>query len=392
MSLATDSKELRVLLIAPSAAPGGMEEILFNLAVCLPGAGITPEVICLQDGPLVQRLAEHDVQVEVLEAGRLREPHRFLGTIRSLAAALRARPCDAVFSDLPKAHLYAALAGGHLRVPILWCQAGHPDPPHWIDRMASALPAAGVIALSHDAVAAQRRLNPRRSVHLLHPGIDLGRFMVSDDRELRSRYGIDETATLVSLVGRLQPWKGQREFLRAAALVADSHPGARFAIVGGAILGWEGDYPQELERLAAELGIRDRVTFTGHTDEVHRWMRASNILVNASHSEGFGLVVVEAMAAGCAVVAVAASGPRDIIEHGYSGLLCEGCEPAALADAVRLLLDQPELAVKLGLSARNRAESHFSRERMAEAFAGIVRDIHSRRRWERPQRSPSVLV
>jgi glycosyltransferase involved in cell wall biosynthesis len=351
-----------------------MEEIAFNLAACLPAVGVFPEVISLQHGPLVERLAKHGIDVEVVEAGRFRDLSGVWRTSRRLAATLRSGGFDAVYCNMPKAHLYVAPASRRQRVPALWCQAGYPDPPGWIDRLATALPAAGVIALSRDAAAAQQRLNPRRTVHILHPGIDLTRFRIRDDPELRSQHGIPGNATMISLVGRLQPWKGQREFLHAAALLADSDPEARFAIVGGAILGWEGDYPMQLRRLATDLGLQDRVIFTGHTDDVHRWMAASDVVVNASQPEPFGLVLIEAMASGCAVVAVASGGPRDIVDDGRSGLLCDSREPAALAGAMRRLLNDRALRVALGRAARSRVESHFSREAMTESFANIVRD------------------
>lgn len=366
--------DLQLLMVAPSAVAGGMEEIFFLLADNLREVGVTPDVVCLQPGPLVDRLAARSVPVRVIDAGRMRDVRRFGRTSRAIARILLQGGHDAVYSNMPKAHLYAAPAAAHRRTPALWCQAMYPDPPHWTDRAATALPAAGVVALSHDAAAAQLRLNRRRTVHTLHPGIELARFPVRADPELRAEHNIDGGAQLVSLVGRLQPWKGQREFLHAAARLAGEHPTAHFAVVGGAILGWEGDYPQQLQELAAELGLAGRVTFTGHTQEVPRWMAASDIVVNASQPEPFGLVVIEAMAAGCAVVAVAQGGPRDIIEPDRSGLLCATNAPDDLARAIaRLLGDQP-LRHAVGTAARARVQESFSHETMVAGFAQIVRD------------------
>jgi glycosyltransferase involved in cell wall biosynthesis len=172
----------------------------------------------------------------------------------------------------------------------------------------------------------------------------------------------------------LQPWKGQAEFIKAAALVARSSPTAHFAIVGGAILGWEGDYPAELERLATSVGLRDRTVFTGHTNEVASWMAASDVVVNASEPEPFGLVVVEAMASGCAVVALSKGGPRDVIEHGQTGLLCPSREPRVLAEAIVSLVNSDELRARLGHAARVRVQSQFTREAMASRFSGILRN------------------
>lgn len=363
----------KLLMLAPSAVPGGMEEILFYLAIGLPPLGIATEVISLQPGPLVGRLAAHHVPVRVMEAGRLRDGRRFGRTLRALRRIMRDERFDAVFSDMPKAHLYAAVPALNAKIPALWCQAGLPDPPAWIDRAASLLPATGVVALSRDAVTAQKRLNPRHDVALMHPGIDTTRFRVGNDPAIREANRIPAVAVLISLVGRLQPWKGQREFLRAAALLAARFPEAHFAIVGGAILGWEGDYPGELRRLAADLGLADRVTFTGHTSEVARWMAASDVVVNASQPEPFGLVVVEAMAAGCAVVAVDAGGPRDIIEHDHNGLLCPSRKPEDLAEALTRLLDDAGLRGELGRHGRTRVEDCFSLHAMAVSFAAIIR-------------------
>jgi glycosyltransferase involved in cell wall biosynthesis len=359
-------------MIAPTAVPGGSEEVLFNLASCLPAHGIAPSVISLEPGPLVDRLTQLEVAVTIVEAGRLRQLGDLRRTASRLGRTLGGKRFDAVFSNMPKAHIYAAFPAWRRSVPAFWCQASIPNPPAGMDRLASVLPAAGAIAVSRAAVAAQRRLNPRLPVHLMHPGIDIGRFRVSRDPALRAANGIPHDAVLVSLVGRLQPWKGQREFLRAVAILVRSDPKLRVAIVGGAILGWEGDYPAELERLASSLGLDQAITFTGHTGDAHRWMAASDIVVNASQPEPFGLVVVEAMASGCAVVAVDAGGPRDIIEHGRSGLLCASRDPADLAEAIAKLTRDPELRAGLGQAGRARVEAEFARERMASRFAEIL--------------------
>jgi len=360
-------------MVAPTAAPGGQEDILFNLAICLPALDVSPQVISLHDGALVDRLRSAGVPVTVTEAGRLRQPVHFMRTAQALRAAMRPDPFDAVYSNMPKAHLYAAWGAWRQHTPTLWVQAGYPDPAHWLDRLATALPADAIICESRDAVAAQQRLRPARSVHLMHPGIDAERFCLGGDPGLRAAYGIELGAPLVSIVGRLQPWKGQRQFLEAAAVVARSHLTAQFAVVGGAILGWEGDYPDELERLASSLGIRDRTVFTGHTTDVPRWMAASDVVVNASDPEPFGLVVIEAMAAECAVVAVAKGGPRDVIEDGVSGLLCPHREPAALADAIVRLLGDSDLRARIGRSARVHVRTSFTRDAMARRFAEILR-------------------
>jgi glycosyltransferase involved in cell wall biosynthesis len=314
-----------------------------------------------------------NIEVDVIEAGRLRQLPAFIRTAQALRSVMMEARFDAVYSNMPKAHLYVTWGARRQRIPTLWCQAGYPEPPHWLDRLASSLPADAIIAVSRDALAAQVRLSPARTVHLMHPGIDTERFTLRRDLDLRRAYGIPLDAPLVSIVGRLQQWKGQREFLRAAALVVRSCPSARFAVVGGAILGWEGDYPEELQRLTSLLGLQDRTIFTGHTDEAARWMAASDVVVNASEAEPFGLVVVEAMASGCAVLAVAKGGPRDVIEDGYSGLLCATREPRVLADGIIRLANNSELRTRIGRTGHGVVQSRFTRDAMTRRFVDILR-------------------
>jgi glycosyltransferase involved in cell wall biosynthesis len=334
-------------------------------------------VIALLRGPLVTRLTDAGVRTQVHEAGRFRQPRGYLRTCWRLDNELRAARYHAVVSNETKGHLYAALLARCRRIPAFWFQAGYPVPATAFDRLASALPAAGVIAESRDAAAAQRQLNRRRTVHVLHLGTDLSRFTVKKDPALRAQYAIPADAVLVSLVGRLQPWKGQLEFLRAAALIAADRPNVWFAVVGGRSVEREADYPRAVGRLAAGLDFRDRIVFAGHSNEVHRWMAASDVVVNASQPEPFGLVVIEAMASGCAVAAVDRGGPRDIIENEQSGLLVPSRQPLDLARSIRVLVDEPALRLRFGRNARQRVETQFSRERMTERFAAIIRSPYA---------------
>jgi len=360
-------------MVTPTGVMGGAEEVFANLLACLPANGVEPLALSLAHGPLIDRLIAQGVQVTVLDAGRLRHAHRFALTVARLARWLRQVRADAIYSNMPKAHLYCGPAAALSGVAAVWCQAGCPEPPAALDRIATVVPARVVVAPSREAVAAQRRLSRRRRVELVHPGIDLQRFQARSDERLRAEHGIPIQAPLVSIVGRLQPWKGQREFPRACSLALARHPDARFAVVGGAILGWEGDYPQQLQRLAGDLGLADRVIFTGHTAEAHRWMAASDVVVNASDPEPFGLVIIEAMACGCPVVALDRGGPRDIIQHDVNGVLCASREPAELAGAINALLEAPARRQRIGTAARSRVVERFSRERMAARFAEVLR-------------------
>lgn len=136
------------------------------------------------------------------------------------------------------------------------------------------------------------------------------------------------------------------------------------------------DYPQQLQRLASDLGVSERVHFAGHEDDVYPWFDAMDVVVHASFGEPFGLVLVEAMALGKPLVAAAAGGPLEIVEDGVSGLLVPPGDDAALAGAIERILDDPGLASSLAAGARVRA-AELSSETMTARFATLLTELTS---------------
>ncbi|HET7572562.1 MAG TPA: glycosyltransferase [Gaiellaceae bacterium] len=361
----------RALLVSASARPGGAERGFLALARRLPEHGWETTAVVLEDGPLREWLGADGI---LLTAGRTRQLHRTARTIRALARL--ARDADAVVSSLSKTHVYGGAAAALARVPAVWWQR---DTAHGtrVERAAARVPAAAVVCSSGPAADAQRRLTPRRRVEVIPPGVDLAvvERRDGDAAALRAHLGW-EGLPVVGIVGRLQPWKGQEAFLHAAAAVAAQEPSARFVLVGGAILGWEGDYPERLRRLAAELGLAERVHFTGHVEDALPWYSLLDVLVHASETEPFGRVLVEALALGIPVVSVDEGAPTEIVEDGVSGLLVER-RPEALAGGVVRVLRDRALAGRLAAAGPERAR-RFDASRTAAGFATLLDSLAGR--------------
>ena len=358
-----------VILVSASAKPGGAERGVAGLCRQLPQHGVRPSVLLLERGPVVEQLLDSGVEVSVIEAGRLRHAWRTASAVNLILRAVRARGADAIVSNLSMSHVYGGAAARRARIPEIWWQQETPSRT-LVERAAARIPTSAVVCLSDHSLAAQARLTPRARLVKIPSGVNVDELHAArgTGASLRQQLGWDGRP-VVGILGRLQPWKGQELFLRAAALVAAEEDSARFAVVGGAILGWEGDYPDRLHQLAADLGIADRVHFSGHVDDPYAWLDMFDVAVHASKGEPFGLVIVEAMALGKPVVAAAAGGPREIVEDGESGVLVPRREADYASAVLRLLRDQ-SLRARLASRAPQRA-SWFSDERMAAEFAAL---------------------
>ena len=174
---------------------------------------------------------------------------------------------------------------------------------------------------------------------------------------------------VIGAVGHLADHKGHCYLLEAAELLLRDEPKLGVAIVG------DGELRQALEAQAADLGIADHVRFTGFRRDVAALIRGFEIFVFPSHLEGLGTSVLDAMALGKPVVATRAGGIPEIVQDGVTGLLAPPRDPAALAQAIRYLLDRPDLQAQFGEAGRRRVEQSFTVERMAEQTVQVYHQL-----------------
>ena len=211
-----------------------------------------------------------------------------------------------------------------------------------------------ILASTHDEAGLLDSLygaDPDR-IEVLPPGVDHRLFSPGDREAARARLGHPGGRVLL-FVGRIQPLKGLDLAVRALAEIDD----AVLWAVGGPS---GADGPEELERvrrLAAELGVGDRLLFLPPRPhhELVDYYRAADVCLVPSRTESFGLVALEAAACGTPVVAASVGGLRSIVSDGETGLLVEGRDPLEWATAVALLLDDHDLAAAMAARASARS-------------------------------------
>jgi D-inositol-3-phosphate glycosyltransferase len=208
--------------------------------------------------------------------------------------------------------------------------------------------------------------DPER-VFVVPPGVDLTMFQPIDRVEARRKIGYGPER-LVLFVGRLERLKGVDVAIHALALLRDrNHDDVRLLILGEDSKDGDESEKERLKAVATEAGVRDRVDFLGSVahHELPYFYSAADLTVMPSYSESFGLVALEAQACGRPVVASNVSGLRSVVRDDVSGYLVDNQDPAAYAERIGRLLDDPELAAQMGARGRLLAQ-RFSWTRTAD--------------------------
>jgi glycosyltransferase involved in cell wall biosynthesis len=207
----------------------------------------------------------------------------------------------------------------------------------------------------------------RRVYHGIEP--PLTRALQREGLRIRSELHIPADAFLVGNVGRLALQKGQRHLIAAMPSLLERVPRAHAVIAGS------GDLQAYLQDLSEEVGVAERVHVLGPRKDVPALMHAIDVFAMPSIWEGFGLVLLEAMAAGRAIVASRVATIPEVVVDGETGLLVPPGEPLALAEALAQLADQPALGGRLGEAGRERLRRHFSVDKMVGDTELLYREL-----------------
>lgn len=363
---------------------GGSDRSLFDIVTHLPRDRFVPVALLKVGDPMAPRYRACGVtavELPLVSPRKALEPGKLLRfflaypvSVFRAASIIGRLQADVVHVNT----LYNLVGPAAARMagrPLVWHvrEMGVDSRVVWgLLRMAVRL-SARVVAIS-SAVAASMPDGGRRVRTILN-GIDLSEYdTLPRGDALRAELGLAEGAPVVTVVGRLESWKGQHVFVEAIPAILERHPEAHFLIVGGAAVN-KPEYGPMLRRRCEALGIASQVLFTGIRGDIPAVLAASSVLVLPSATpEPFGRTVVEAMAAGCPVVATAAGGPLETVVDGETGYLVPANTPAAIADRVNTLLDDPVAARAMGEKGRARAYACFSLARLVKEVAEVIED------------------
>jgi glycosyltransferase involved in cell wall biosynthesis len=361
--------ERRCLCVLPDLSGGGAQRTMINLFHQLPEHGWQTELAVVQGGGAAADWLGPDDAVTDLGCGRVR--HGF----RALRRLLALRESDLVFATMLDANCLAALAClGQRPRPALVVRETNSQRARgdlgplrrklagWAYRRADR-----VVALSHGVereLVEDLRLDAARALTLPNP-VDIDAFAApATDDPLPGRW---RDGPVLVAAGRLTRQKGFDILLDAFARLETSS--ARLVILG------EGPDRAALQAQAESLGLSDRILLPGFVTNPGDWYAQATLFVLSSRWEGFGHVLVEAMASGLPVLATdCPHGPRDIIDSGRTGLLVPPDSAEALAAAIDGLLQDAPLAQKLAAAGREAAAA-YGAALVAGRYAALFDDL-----------------
>jgi glycosyltransferase involved in cell wall biosynthesis len=220
---------------------------------------------------------------------------------------------------------------------------------------------------------------PPDRVTVLPPGVDTERFQPGiDGSAVRDDAKVTPDAPLVALIARFQDVKGHDTFQAMARRVAAEIPDARFVVAGENVHGKSADDAYKARILAAHEAdpvLKERLVYLGFRPDAERVMAAADMVVCASQFESYGMVNVEAMASGRAVVSTRQGGPSETMADGETGYLVDAGDAEGLARRVIQLLRDPALRARMGAAGRARVERLFSAQRMAATFDDALKNL-----------------
>jgi glycosyltransferase involved in cell wall biosynthesis len=376
---------MKVLHLINTLSAGGAELHLLTLCRYLKRQGLEIVVSCLREHVKGSVSLRPDFEREGIRTINLHADSSYDGRYMiSLPRLLHAERPDILHTHLPRADFAGAL--GHRLYPsIPWVSSVHNiynqfwsggwTLPlfNFIWRQANA-----VVAISQaveDWLVQAKHVSPSK-VTMIHYGIEPERF-IRPNASLRKNRALDGRI-VIGTVGRLEQRKGHDSLIQAMPAVLERIPNALLWIIGHDIWG----YGAHLQTLINEMGLHEQVRIGGFHDDISSCLHAFDVFAFASRSEGFGQVIIEAMAAGKPVVASRIPPLTEIVIDGETGLLVDPESPKAFAHAVIGFLTHPEQARRMGRQGQERVYSHFSAQRMADATLSLYNILMKPLRYE----------
>ena len=374
-----------ILFLHAGAEMYGADKVMLDLVKRLDRSKYTPYVVLPMDGVLVDALKKEGINVTVMSYPIMRRKYfnpkgiiqyvtGMIKYTRKLAAFAKSHNIDLVHTNTA-ATLEGSFVSKKLHIPQLWSIHEIIVSPKMMYVMTSRLISKYSSITITDSAAVKRHLEKsgyfkKGSVKVIYNGVDSSRFSPDNDCSyLYDEWNIPRNARIIGMIGRVNSWKGQGDFLKAANMIMKKHPDVYTVFVGSAFEGEEWR-ERELADAISRSPYRDRIINKGYRTDSEAIYRLYDVFVLPStNPDPLPTVVLEAMATGRPVVGYKHGGVCEMVKDGYNGLLAEVGSTEDLADKIERLLEDKELREKMGRNSRKRLLECFSIESYVENYS-----------------------
>ncbi|UCE67742.1 MAG: glycosyltransferase family 4 protein [Candidatus Zixiibacteriota bacterium] len=366
-----------ILLYIETSGPGGAERVLLNIARGIDKIRYEPFVILHKSRWLREQLLKYDIHTEIIPSQRSWN----ISFLFKLIQYCRKHKIGLIHSHLFGANLYACIAAGILRIPIV--ATFHNElllhgksekylslKSFFIRRFASKI--VFVADFMKDDYINKVRF-PGKKALTIYNGLDMD--LATNDLDisaLKAELCVNESDLLVGHIANFRVPKGHKFLIAAAGLVCKELKNVKFLLIGDE---GDGSLKGEIQDLIIKMDLTDNIRLLGFRDDIPKLLNLMDVFVLSSISEGLPLSVIEAMSASKPVVATDVGGLPEIVIPGKTGYLVKAGNADALAEKLAILLNDQPLREQMGNQGRKAVEKKFSLDAMIEKYQELYAEL-----------------
>ncbi|HBI02822.1 MAG TPA: polysaccharide pyruvyl transferase CsaB [Paenibacillaceae bacterium] len=378
-------KKMKVIHVIGGGEFGGAEQHILELLDIIKTKSTEPKVICFYQEAFAQELKKREIPVFVVD----RFGKADIRTIKQLRTIFKQEHPAIIHTHGVRANFLGRLAAHNLGIPIITTihsvlRYDYPSPLHYFiaSRMEFFTRKWNQHYIAISQSIKQILLNEgikSDKISLIHHGINMDAFHILEEQsKIRQTLGLPEHAFVVGTVSRLVPIKGLNDLIEALAIISEKIPNLHWLAVG------DGPEREVLEQLARSKGIEENVHFIGFRKDVPRCLKALDVYVSTSYSEGFGLSVIEAMAAKVPVISTPVGGISDFLIDRVNGLAVPSNRPDEIARSIMYLYENPQLRNKLIEAAYELVSERFTLNNMADKTLTLYQNLNNKKKAATP--------
>ncbi|GEM62222.1 glycosyl transferase family 1 [Sphingobacterium faecium NBRC 15299] len=286
-----------------------------------------------------------------------------------IAKMVRSKQIDVVWANSTQALIYVLFLKFFKHVQLIWHVRDN-LPKKYIPYLLGFF-ATKIICISEHV---RRQVPKLFRAAVVYNGVDVTIWKPELNKKVPPQLRLPDSDTfLVGNIGQLIPWKNHRDFIKCAAIVSRSISTVHFFIIGADLFSAYDEYVEDLQEQIEQAGLAHKITFVDHQEHIAPMINSLDIIVHTALGEPLGRVILEAMALGKPVVSYSTGGIKEIITHGTDGFLVAEQDVEGIAHAViELLRNEERYRQTIGLNARNKINSQFNIQKIAEQIKELL--------------------